>query len=235
MASLQPVAPDVAIDDGATRWPRALAARASRERGRRTLARLLDAAVAEFEVHGFRGARVSQVAKQAGTSHGTFYVYFEDKADLLVATLDDVRADLDEVLLAPPALAPGPAGLVAIEAWLDSACVRLERHAGVLAALTDAVVDGDDVRLQRTAMEMITGWTDQLARRIAASGADDLDPATAAGFLIHLVTASTRAAAAGDLPDADGALAAALAEVVQRSLFGVGAPAVVSSPAAGGA
>ena len=43
----------------------ALAARATRERGRRTLARLLDAAVGEFSAHGYRGARVSQVSLQS--------------------------------------------------------------------------------------------------------------------------------------------------------------------------
>ena len=57
-------------------WSRALAARASRERGRHTVANLLDAAVAEFAAYGYHGARVARVAKRAGTAHGTFYVYF---------------------------------------------------------------------------------------------------------------------------------------------------------------
>ena len=56
----------VPVDDGAARWPRALSTRATRERGRRTLTRLLDAAVEELAAHGYRGARVSQVAKRAG-------------------------------------------------------------------------------------------------------------------------------------------------------------------------
>ena len=152
-------------DHGAAqRWPRALAA-SRPSRGRRTLARLLDAAVGEFSAHGYRGARVSQVAKVAGTSHGTFYVYFEDKADLLVATLDDVRADLDEVLLAPPALLPGPAGLPLLEGWLRPVCARLQRHAGVLAALTDAVIDGDDSRPPATGRPRDGGGVDRPAGR----------------------------------------------------------------------
>jgi AcrR family transcriptional regulator len=61
-------------------------------KGAQTRARLLDAAKQVFEEHGFLDARISDIAEQAGLSHGAFYHYFDSKEQVfreLALALDE--------------------------------------------------------------------------------------------------------------------------------------------------
>jgi len=49
----------------------------------RTRAAILDAGADAFLEHGYRGASIRKVAERAGVTHGTIYLYFRDKDDLL--------------------------------------------------------------------------------------------------------------------------------------------------------
>jgi len=61
---------------------------------------LLEAALAEFVARGYAATRLEAVAKRAGVSKGTLYLYYENKAELfkavvrqaLVANLDEAEA-----------------------------------------------------------------------------------------------------------------------------------------------
>lgn len=64
------------------------------ERGRRTRGGLIVAARDAFEERGFNDTTMSEVAARAGVSHGTVYVYFESKQELLGAVVNQL---LDEV------------------------------------------------------------------------------------------------------------------------------------------
>lgn len=67
-------------------------------RGARTRARLVDAAKEIFERDGFLEARITDISKQAGFSHGAYYHYFDSKEELFreVAEIQEAR------LTAPP-------------------------------------------------------------------------------------------------------------------------------------
>lgn len=54
-----------------------------------TRGRLLAAAAAAFERQGFEGARVADIADDAGVSKGALYGHFPSKAAMLAASLDD--------------------------------------------------------------------------------------------------------------------------------------------------
>jgi len=58
--------------------------RAKLERKERAI---LDAARAVFVEHGFDGARVSEIARRASIGEGTIYSYYESKAELMLAVL----------------------------------------------------------------------------------------------------------------------------------------------------
>lgn len=58
-------------------------------------AEIVEAALAEFVDKGFAGASVQSIAKRAGVSKGTVFVYFETKQDLFKAV---VRANLSAPL-----------------------------------------------------------------------------------------------------------------------------------------
>jgi len=51
--------------------------------------RILKAAVKVFAKSGFHATRVSEVAKAAGVSDGTIYLYFKSKEELLVSLFED--------------------------------------------------------------------------------------------------------------------------------------------------
>ncbi|GBQ62303.1 TetR family transcriptional regulator [Ameyamaea chiangmaiensis NBRC 103196] len=49
---------------------------------------IIDGANRVFARHGFEGASMSQIAREAGVSKGTLYNYFESKAVLFIATIE---------------------------------------------------------------------------------------------------------------------------------------------------
>jgi len=61
------------------------AARELRAQGRKTMRKLLDAGMRVFAERGFHAARVDDIVRAARTSHGTFYLYFANKEELLRA------------------------------------------------------------------------------------------------------------------------------------------------------
>lgn len=66
-------------------------------KGARTRARLLEAAKTVFENTGFLEARISDIAEQAGLSHGTFYHYFDSKEQVF----REVAEEHEALLTAP--------------------------------------------------------------------------------------------------------------------------------------
>jgi AcrR family transcriptional regulator len=61
---------------------------------------LIDAAWRCLAERGFQSLTVDDVCSQAGVSKGSFYVYFEQKQDLLLALVDDEAAEMDDVMQA---------------------------------------------------------------------------------------------------------------------------------------
>lgn len=67
-------------------------------------AEIIEAGMAEFALRGFAATRMEDVARRAGISKGTIYLYFKDKESLLIAavhekvgsTLMEVGAFLDQ-------------------------------------------------------------------------------------------------------------------------------------------
>ena len=60
--------------------------------------KLINAAILEFADKGFKGARQSTIAKNAGVSVGVIYKYYEDKEALFNACVKKTLEYLDEVL-----------------------------------------------------------------------------------------------------------------------------------------
>lgn len=95
---------------------------------------LLAAAKEVFAGSGFVGTTVGDVARAAGVSHGTVYVYFPSKEELFAATLEAEGRALNEAILSGIAATgtsdPDAALLAAVHAVLahfaeDAAAARL--------------------------------------------------------------------------------------------------------------
>ena len=57
--------------------------------------KLLDAGMRVFAERGFHAARVDDIVRAARTSHGTFYLYFANKEDLLRALAVECAHEMD--------------------------------------------------------------------------------------------------------------------------------------------
>jgi AcrR family transcriptional regulator len=93
------------------------------ERGRKTLRRLLEAAVAEFGERGYHEAAITGITQRAGVALGTFYTYFESKEEVFRALVRDMsratRAHVAEAVKdAPDRLTAERLGLAAFIAFV---------------------------------------------------------------------------------------------------------------------
>jgi AcrR family transcriptional regulator len=128
------------IDGGVPALQRELGAH-----GRETVRRLLEAGVAEFEETGFQTARVEDIVRRAKTSHGTFYLYFANKDDLLRTLLRDALVDMAAITDDFPVVTSNDAGRAALRRWVESFCDTYAAHATVLRILSQAEIVGESV------------------------------------------------------------------------------------------
>ena len=192
--------------------------RPSRSRGRRTAALLLDAAVEEFTAHGYHDARIARIAERAGTSYGTFYLYFTDKTDVLWEALESFRTGFSEVLGSLGPLTPGPDGRRELEAWVRRVCDHLQRHMPMFRALVEAQAASEEIA--RDGVEMLGHHRRAIAARIRESDAIGIDPNLAALVIYATIERTNFTYYYGSLVASYREIVTALTEFVHRSLFG---------------
>jgi AcrR family transcriptional regulator len=116
-----------------------------RAQGQRTVRRLLEAALAEFDEHGFQAVRVDDIARRAQISHGTFYLYFASKEDLFKVLVQGALHDMAIVADEFPVVTCSAAGRAALLSWVRSFCRTYEAHATVLWIITRTQADDADI------------------------------------------------------------------------------------------
>ncbi len=125
--------------------------------------RLLEAGLAAFWDRGYDATRVDDIVELAGASHGTFYLYFRNKEDLLhrlaIGCAEDVRgltADLDQMEIPPSA--------AQITEWVDRFVDFYRRNGPVLRIW----LEGRDLDplMVSLADEVLGGLSDALGRLI---------------------------------------------------------------------
>jgi AcrR family transcriptional regulator len=200
--------------------------RALRSQGRKTMRKLLDAAMTVFSRRGYHAARVDDIVKVARTSHGTFYLYFSNKEDLLralVAEAGEVVASLDDAL---GPVSADEEGWKELRRWMEQFSDAWQRYAPVLQAWTDLVMS--DAELSEQARLATAGVTSTLSRRIAEAGPiAGLDPNAASEAVIAMVDRFHYLRQWAGEP-VDAAAIDTLTTMVHRALFSR-APSVVGS------
>ncbi len=168
-----------------------------RSRGRQTIARLLRAGQEVVEERGHDQARVDDIVKRAGVSHGTFYLYFKDRDDLLSSLIKLVSRQLvqlgDELPTTPDA--------ASLAGWILRSIEVFDVHAEVLRAARSMCSD-----------EAVSGLVPAIAKALDnIDGASKNTTLVAEMLLCHLERATVR----DDIVDAD-----ALATVTLRAAAG---------------
>jgi AcrR family transcriptional regulator len=167
-----------------------------------TRERLLDAAARVFELKGYGGATVAQIAKEAGVSSGAIYAHYSTKAELLVDALRAHKERATAALFPPGRRTNVAALLVALGARLGT---RDQEATALLAeALLASRRDADLARVLATAL----GEREQLMVALISRGqtagelTDDVSPESAARFALMLGLGSMLVRTL-DLPETD--------------------------------
>ncbi len=109
-----------------------MAPKPTQRKGELTRADLIEAARTVFGRVGYLGAEISLIAREAGKSIGVFYIYFQNKDELLATLVDDFRAELHQSLH-QPLHAPEELHNVLSALWHI-----YKNHAATFVALTEA-------------------------------------------------------------------------------------------------
>lgn len=159
-------------------------------KGRRTRARLLDAARVVFERDGFLEARVADIAVEAGVSHGTFYTYFDSKAEIFRTVVSDVMDKVWHTRISTdgnPDLSP----YARIER-ANRQFIRVFRDNLAIFALHEQVMTYDDemrhlrLTVRQRSVERVCVNIEQLQAQGLVP--DDLEPFCAASALVSMVS-----------------------------------------------
>jgi AcrR family transcriptional regulator len=156
--------------------------RVLRSQGRRTMRKLLDAAMVAFDKRGYHATRVNDVVEIAKTSHGTFYLYFSNKEDLLRALVAEAAGEaqaLYDALSALPAQGGAPRW-EDVHSWVRAYSDLWTRYAPLFRAWTDlATIDPDLVDMIRGTFIAMSG---ALAKQIGPDSSGHIIDADAAGL-----------------------------------------------------
>jgi AcrR family transcriptional regulator len=180
--------------------------------------KLLDSAMVVFARRGYHAARVDDIVKVARTSHGTFYLYFSNKEDLLRALIAEAAEEVGalEALLGP--IAPGPDGWKELRAWIERFSSAWLRYAPVLRAWTDLVIS--DPELSTQAVEAVGNVISTLVRRLEDAGPQPgIDPVAGAEAVVAMLDRFHYLRQFSREPIDDAALDT-LTTLIYRGLFG---------------
>jgi AcrR family transcriptional regulator len=161
------------------------------KRGAATRRRLLDATAQLLESDGVRDLRVVDIAREVGTSPATFYQYFRDVEEAVLALTAEVGEELapvDELLNRPWT---GTSGLDAAREMVDAFIRYWDGHRAVLRTRNLAAQEGD-VRFRQVRNNSLRLLTDHLATTVSDSQqarrvSDDISPMAAAAALVALL------------------------------------------------
>jgi AcrR family transcriptional regulator len=200
--------------------PVALDGRSLGKRGALTRRRLLDATAVLLETHGVRDLRVVDIAREVGTSPATFYQYFRDVEEAVLALAEEVGEDLAPVgeLLTRPWSNEG--GLDTARQLVEEFLEYWDGHRAVLRTRNLAAQEGDQ-RFRGVRNESLRPLREGLAAKVEESQragrvAPELVPMAAASALAAMM--ERMAAFHGDL-ELWGVSRSALVETTARIVY----------------
>ena len=178
---------------------------------------LLDAGVEVFATKGYFAARVDDIVKVARISHGTFYLYFDNKEDLFRALAAEVADQMQTLAESLGPLEKGPDGQEALRAWIARFVDLYEHFGPIIRAWTEAEIGSHE--FGRLGNDVLARFTRVLTLRIAEAAPPDLDPTIAAVALVAMLERLNYYALAGQVRAERADIVDTLALVTQRALF----------------
>jgi AcrR family transcriptional regulator len=137
-------------------------------RAQATRRKLLDATAELLETRRLLDLTVVEVARRVGTSPASFYQYFQNVEEAVLALADEIGEQLAELVPLVEAPWRGAAGFAACKQLVASFIDYWDDHRAVLRVRDLAAAEGDQ-RFRRVRNESMSIITDRLTDKIAAS------------------------------------------------------------------
>ncbi len=128
-----------------TKQPLPTGGRELRSQGRKTMAKLLDAGMQVLRERGYHAARVDDVVRVAKVSHGTFYLYFSNKEDLVRALAVQCADEMTELARSLGPVSPGAAGRDELRQWVRRFLECYRKYGVVIRAWMEDQVSGREL------------------------------------------------------------------------------------------
>lgn len=110
-----------------------------------TVRTLVDAGATQFQQNGYHRTSVDDIVEQAGLARGTFYKYFSEKQDLLVAiSIEGAKEALEQAAQLQKIDLTDP-DTTALRGWITDFTVFMRRYSGSIGAWTEKTTDNDIV------------------------------------------------------------------------------------------
>ncbi len=181
--------------------------------------RLLDAGLRVFAKRGYHSARVDDIVRAARTSHGTFYLYFANKEDLLRALAVECAHDLTDLAGAIGPIGPDDEGYAELRTFIGRFLDTYRRYGPVIRAWMEDQVGDRDV--DRLGVKAFTAIGDRLGRRMREAGvAFPANEQAAVGALMAMLERFSYGIASRRVTDDDETMLDTLTTIVHRGFFG---------------
>jgi AcrR family transcriptional regulator len=191
-----------------------------RRQGEATRAKLLDAALPVLGEKGLHATRVDDVVRTAGVSHGTFYLYFANKEELIRALAERCADEAAELAAVLPAISSDASGRIVLRGWLSEYLAFYRRHGVVIRAWAENQVT------DRALARMGTKAFQRIAATVHTSMSASAPPGPGEGVelrataLLSLVERFAYTVTSRDLGWTDDEVLDTLATLVHRGWFG---------------
>ena len=179
--------------------------------------KLSDAGLRVFAERGYHQSRVDDVVRAARTSHGTFYLYFANKEDLLRALAVDCAQEMDELAASIGPIDATPDGYETLHEVLGRFLATYRRYGVVIRAWMEDQVR--DPEVDRLGVAAFTHIAEALAASLPPAPGEPADAATAAA-LMALIERFSYVLASRDLGLDDDVALDTLTRLVHRGFFG---------------
>lgn len=163
-----------------------------------TRIRLLETAIELVSLSNYDGVGVAEICKQAGVTKGSFYHYFESKADLYYAASqhhwNEIKAELDDIL------SPAHEPLEQLELFIEKIATGRQSECspdsepiiGCPFFTSSSQAGSDEAKVQQASTEMsekAVKYNAALVRSLKGGGylAEDVDPLQTGRMIHHYI------------------------------------------------
>ncbi|MCC2980288.1 TetR family transcriptional regulator [Sphingomonas sp. IC4-52] len=160
-------------------------------KGRRTRQRLIAETIAQLETRRLRELRIADIARAAEIAPGTFYLYFEDVADVVLAAIEEAARDTSDIVALASGDWQGDAALETAQRLVRAYLSYWDQHHALFRVRNLAAEEGDQ-RFVNARLKSMLPLLQALERQVDAAQRagtlpSNLLPLATAGALLAML------------------------------------------------